>query len=325
MTLVLAGAVRNTRSVALIRTGSHAWPCVRSWQLSLLHLSLVVIVPNNSVQLFHVYEENDYSQTQNFVTTDLYLQLFHMHFSFLLRKLEEDKFIPILIEMMEGFLKEVENQMSKTTDQETIDALSYNAASYAIPLSILNGSTPKIAEQYKQQVNSELARIKSAEASTSTLLNAHKDFEFPYGQFKPRGHYTRTEALKKYFNAMQWLQLAPYCLEDQDDLKKAIVAAYILNNGFGKSGKSLINLYEAVLTPTTFLVGKPDNLSLLGICHIVQSKNYRDINKVIKPENMAVILADLRALTKDKNVIKPKMENTCPDKINFYARPVCIG
>ncbi len=275
------------------------------------------VVPNNNVQLFHLYEENDYSQTQNFVTTDLYLQLFHMHFSFLLRKLEEDKFIPILIEMMEGFLNEVENQISKTTDQQTIDALSYNATSYSIPLSILNGETNKVPEQYKQHVNSELTKIKSAVASTSTFLKAYKVFKFPYDQFKPRGHYNRTEALQKYFNAMQWLQLAPYCLEDEDDLKKAVVAAYILNNGVGRSGKSLVNLYDAILTPTTFLIGKPDNLSLLDICHIVESKNYGDISEAIKPENLAGILADLRDLAKDKNVIKPKIQNTCPDKINF--------
>lgn len=86
---------------------------INTWQFNQFPSELIerlgnhgfAIVPNNNVQLFHVYENNDYSQTQNFVTTDLYLQLFHMHFSFMLRKLEEEKFIPLLKEILQGFLK----------------------------------------------------------------------------------------------------------------------------------------------------------------------------------------------------------------------------
>ncbi|MBL3657270.1 DUF3160 domain-containing protein [Fulvivirga sediminis] len=275
------------------------------------------IVPNNNVQLFHVYESNDYSQTQNFVTTDLYLQLFHMQFSFMLRQLEEEKFIPILNEMLQGFLGEVNNQQAMVMDEEVKNALFYNGASYAIPLTLLDSGITHVPETYRSQVQKELDKIETSQADLSSILDAHKKYEFPYDQFKPRGHYTRTEPLKRYFRAMQWLQLAPYCLEKESDLKKAIVAAYILNNGKGKSGKSLLSLYEAILTPTTFLVGKPDNLSLLDICHILKAKNYTKIEEAVSSEAMSEILREMRTLAKEKNIIKPKVELTCPDKINF--------
>lgn len=275
------------------------------------------IVPNNHVQLFHVYERNDYSQTQNFVTTDLYLQLFHMHFSFMLRKLEEEKFIPILEEMLEGFQGEVQKQLTQTTNAAIMDDLAYNAASYGIPLSILNDNTEKIPAQFKPQVESELSKIRAERADTSSLLSAYKIFQFPYDQFKPRGHYTRTEGLKKYFNAMQWLQLAPYCLEADDDFKKAVVAAYVLNSGSGNSGRTLKELYDAILTPTTFLIGKPDNLSLLDLCEVLEMQNPGSLEDALKPEQMGRTLEAMRKLAKDKNIIKPKKERTCPDKINF--------
>ena len=38
------------------------------------------IVPARHNQLFQVYETNDYSNFPNFVTTDLYLQLYHLYF-----------------------------------------------------------------------------------------------------------------------------------------------------------------------------------------------------------------------------------------------------
>ena len=44
------------------------------------HLAKVgfAIVPANHDQLFHIYEQNDYNQFPNFVTTDLFLQLYHL-------------------------------------------------------------------------------------------------------------------------------------------------------------------------------------------------------------------------------------------------------
>jgi hypothetical protein len=51
------------------------------------------IVPNDNIQLFHVYEKNDYNQFPNFVTTDMYMQLLHMYFgSLALRRLLNDFF-----------------------------------------------------------------------------------------------------------------------------------------------------------------------------------------------------------------------------------------
>ena len=50
------------------------------------------IVPAKHEQLFHLYEQNDYCNFPNFVTTDLYLQLYHMYFDCILREVEEQKF-----------------------------------------------------------------------------------------------------------------------------------------------------------------------------------------------------------------------------------------
>lgn len=273
------------------------------------------IVPNTNVQLFHLYEQNDYSQTQNFVTTDLYLQLFHMHFSFMLRGLEEDYFIPTLNELLSGFLQKAD-QLAQSSSPGSKSALEYNAAFYAVPLAILEDKKPAVPQKYSEVVSTELDNIKAASSATSSLLPGYKEVMFPYDLFKPRGHYTRTEDLKKYFKAMQWLQTAPYCLKDDTDLKRAVIAAYVLNQGKGKSGKSLQDLYARILEPTSFLIGQPDNLSILDICRIIDGK-YQNIDELLEPENLSSTLKDLEVMAAKKNVIKPKVEMTCPDKINF--------
>ena len=64
------------------------------------------IVPAEEEQLFHIYENNDYRQFPSFVTTDLYLQVFHMFFDCLLKETEEQKFSPLVTDFVKLRLDE---------------------------------------------------------------------------------------------------------------------------------------------------------------------------------------------------------------------------
>jgi hypothetical protein len=276
------------------------------------------IVPAENVQLFHVYEQNDYSQTQNFVTTDLYLQLFHMHFSFMLRSLEENQFVPLIKELTSGMAMEAKKLNQETGDKLVKDASAYSIAFYSIPFMILSGKEEvPYATAYKSMALQEKKSIDAAAARPTDFLPAYKDFNFPYDLFKPRGHYTRNDTLKQYFKAMQWLQTAPYCLDDDKDLQRALVAAYLINTGKSTKGTSLKHLYKAILDPTTFLVGKPDNLSIMDVCDLLKQKNITGASDLFLPENISYFRQELKKIESIKNVIKPKKQNTCASKINF--------
>ena len=54
------------------------------------------IVPSNHKQLFHVYEQNDYRAFPSFVTTDLYLQLYHLYIDCMMREVEEYQLLPLM-------------------------------------------------------------------------------------------------------------------------------------------------------------------------------------------------------------------------------------
>jgi len=274
-----------------------------------------VIVPNTHTQLFHVYEESDYSQTQNFVTTDLYLQLFHMHFSFMLRGLEENNFVPMLRELLEGINDEVNSAAKKTNS--SIEEIQYTSAYYYIPLKLLGGNAQLAPSKFSEAAKVELSNIEKLADKPSSLLPAYSKVFFPYSIFKPRGHYTRTDTLKLYFKSMQWLQTASFCLEDDTDLKRALTAAYLLKTGKSKSGTSLLTLYRSILDPTSFLVGQPDNVSLLDLCNLISQKNIKSQEELMKNETVKSVRSELIKLNSSKNVIKPKIELNCPGKINF--------
>ncbi|MBT1697030.1 DUF3160 domain-containing protein [Fulvivirgaceae bacterium PWU4] len=297
---------------------------VNAWQFGGLPAPLLngldrngfAIVPAQHVQLFHTYEQNDYSQTQNFVSTDLYLQLFHMHFSFMLRGLEENSFVPILGELLYG-IEDVTKRLAHDESSASRKAdLEYTQAFYAVPLALLGGE-PTITAPYSSKVEGELDRIEKEQSATSGLLAAYATAEFPYDMFKPRGHYTRTDTLKRYFRSMQWLQLGAYCMEDDADLRRALTAAFVLKTGKSRTGRPLVDLYSAILEPTTFLIGKPDNLSLLDLCTLLRDRNITTLADLLKPESITSMRTALTELSASKNVIKPKIENTCREKINF--------
>lgn len=298
---------------------------VNGWQFGGLPAPLLdglaqngfAIVPANNVQLFHVYEENDYSQTQNFVSTDLYLQLFHMHFSFMLRRIEEEKFSPILHDLIQGMFEESKRLALVEKDPSIKEDLQYTQAFYAVPLTLIGQREVLVDGPYASKVALELSKIEKEQSANSDLLAPFMNVPFAYDMLKPRGHYTRNETLQRYFTTMQWLQLGAYCLEEKTDLRWALTAAFILNTANAKSGVSLKKLYSSVLEPTTFLIGKPDNVSLMDICNIIDTKQIKTLFDLMRPETIMLFQAELKKIEATKNVIKPKIENACSGKINF--------
>lgn len=282
-----------------------------------LRSSCLAIVPNENVQFFHVYEKNDYAQIQSFVTTDMYLQLFHIHFSFLLRKLEERFFLPTLEELTAGMYGAALRLARETDRADVREAAEFTATSFAIPLSIIRDTPVEVPDRYEQAYRDELDNIAAQSRNFSSIIPAFKQVYFQYSLFKPRGHYTRTEELKKYFRAMQWLQLSPLCLKEDPQLRKAALAAHILNTESSEQGTPLRDLYQRVLEPVTFLIGEPDNLSVLDVCTALTRAGTGSASELFDETTLGPLREDLAGTAAVRNRIKPKVQVTCPDKINF--------
>ena len=269
----------------------------------------MVMTQSGNTQLFHIYEQNDYRQMPNFITTDLMLQAFHMYFSYTLNYLETKKLIPIVQNLCQLIYSNSMYYAKNATNGNLRQIAEYNAVFYAIPYSILSGKTPAIPETYKTMFNDELQKIKNQEDTASEFLDF--DAGFPYSQFKPRGHYTRNDTLKNYFSAMQWLQLAPYCRDKSEQLISAIFVAALLNEKDG------MKLYRSVYEPIEFLIGESDNLSIMDIANFLKDNKIENPTVALQPYNIAKVNAMLLDVAETRNRISPKVEMSCHDKINF--------
>ena len=63
------------------------------------------IIPTKNEQLFSVYEENDYKMMPSYITTDVFLQAYHMYFGYVLKSLEKDCFVPRISAMNTAMYK----------------------------------------------------------------------------------------------------------------------------------------------------------------------------------------------------------------------------
>lgn len=82
-----------------------------------------------------------------------------------------------------------------------------------------------------------------------------------YSQFEPRGHYTKTEELKRYFRAMMWLGRADTGFEIAEDrqLRSAIRLVKLLEASEG------LEKLKAMNEIIDFMVGPSDNLTVFGL------------------------------------------------------------
>ena len=158
------------------------------------------IVPGEEDQMFHVYERNNYRQFPNFVTTDLFLQAFHMYFDCLLKETEQQKFSP----MVTDFVKQCHDLMTQkaktATDPKVKAAAEYDAAFFSIAYALNTGKPLlSVAADYGTMAAQELANVNAHETTYSEFLGYTPEREMPmfiYNIYRPRGHYTRNETLE---------------------------------------------------------------------------------------------------------------------------------
>ena len=97
------------------------------------------IVPGKKIQLFHVYEKNDYSVFPSFVTTDLYLQLFHLYFDSVVKDIEEEKLDSLVTILCQTMYDKCKLLAETSPSKEIKMANAFNQAYFAVALSLLTG------------------------------------------------------------------------------------------------------------------------------------------------------------------------------------------
>ncbi|MBN1915865.1 DUF3160 domain-containing protein [Candidatus Dojkabacteria bacterium] len=223
-----------------------------------------IITPGKNKEFFSVYEQNRYDFVPNFVTTDAILHTYHLIFDSSLKNLEEEYLYENSVKLSENAVQKSLEQYNSFDAGELKDAARRNVAFFSVGAKLLNPEF-KIPAEVATEVNKELEMItehtETAEISevmaigfsNPDLLNNLKE---DYTQYIPRGHYTKSEDLKRYFNGMMWFGRMTFLTKD----KSTTMSAFLIVEGL-KDNESEFKIWESIFSVVNFFVGKADDLT----------------------------------------------------------------
>jgi hypothetical protein len=212
-----------------------------------------------------VYFEAQNNHAPAFVTTDALLHAFHRLFDHVLRRTEEQYLIPTLRELAGVLLTRLAAVHDSSSDAAVVEAARLAATHVAVGLRLLDEAAP-VPDWVHPGLDEELALIEAHSGfQIAPLFHA---FVEDYSQYVPRGHYTRSEELKRYFRAMMWFGRMAFVVHEgsfgepgpaRPDLTAAallVVRELDRLDGQDRPAES----WATIWVPTVFFVGESDDL-----------------------------------------------------------------
>lgn len=281
------------------------------------------IVPSDYEQLFHVYEKNDYCDFPNFVTTDLYLQAFHLYVNALTRKLEQRSLYGQVNQLCKELAFKLKEKAAKATSAKYREAALRSAAYFDVAVALLTGAKPdNLTAQYAAQIKQEVANVMAAATTVPSLIPT-KGNVFVYDTFRPRGHYTRSDTLQRYFRGMMWLQSVPFIMDDEQILLQAMVIAEAMEekgNAPANFYDNMMHEYRDIDKTIQFLMGHPDNVAISDLAALVKTYGSRVEQLADNADAMRDISARMVELSKQRTRIGPKQPSYSPYRLNFMPQ-----
>jgi hypothetical protein len=207
------------------------------------------VVYESGIGQFHeAYSHIDmYGRQPLFVTTDAAYHYWHLAFSKALRDTEQLVLLPLLTDFAAGFAAGAESRADARAGTD-VEADAEKVLGFGRLLQALLGSDTASAP-----VTEEVALIRDhVSFATSPVLGIEVD----YSLFGPRGHYTRTPELTRYFVAMSMLGQYGFRLADPAELRTGLLIADVI-----ASDPDLTSLWRDIYEPTAFLVGLADDFT----------------------------------------------------------------
>ena len=264
--------------VALETLGNYDKFVFSDAQSALVMQNGFVVAPAQWLEFFQVYENARYSEIPVFVTTDSVYHVYHLIFDKMLRDLEHEHFEPDIRALTAACLRSAQALYTESQGAELENVARSVVAYFAVADALINPDAvtpPEVADL----VQAELALIEAHAGMGGSPIFSQDcpegcdpcDTAPPpecldqpclcedYSQYVPRGHYTRSEQLERYFRAMMWYGRVNMRLQKPNETRMALLITYILRNT-DVNGVPAADVWARVYDPTVFIVGKADDL-----------------------------------------------------------------
>jgi len=202
-----------------------------------------------------------------FVTADTLLHLYHILFDENLKEIEERQFYSDIVMLTDMLL----NDALRLYDQlegDLKEAARRNVAYLAVAGQLIGSSSP-VPEIVSNEVSSELAKIEAHSGFNDSDIFIYAE---DYSQYVPRGHYPRSEELKKYFKTLMWYGRMAFLLKGHENwgpVGEALISPYDARIqtlqacllAISLNDSSAREIWDKIYRVTAFYVGLADDLT----------------------------------------------------------------
>jgi hypothetical protein len=210
-----------------------------------------------------VYEDLNEEDVPIVVTTDCMLHQYHVFFDSSLRLIEEGELLPLALNMSRGAMDRALALHANATDPWVGNLTLRVVAYFAVPLRLMDPAA-QVPPAVEGVVAEELALVEAhmGRATSPVFANINATggtHEEDYSQYVPRGHYTRSEALKRYFKGMMWYGRQAFYNRSLEESAMAVLATMALHDGSAQ-GTSAWQAWDRIYSVTEVFVGESDDL-----------------------------------------------------------------
>ncbi len=161
-----------------------------------------------------------------FLTADTLLHLYHIQFDETLKDIEEREFCADINDLTSALLADALACYEIYSD-DLKETAKRNVAYLSVAQKLIDPNF-QIPELVSRLVTGELSKIDAHEGFNPSDIFIYDE---DYSQYVPRGHYTRSEQLKRYFKTLMWYGRISFLLKGsdnwgQDSFNEAFISVY---------------------------------------------------------------------------------------------------
>lgn len=258
-------------------------------RLALQHYSSPYISSDDLIDSYRNELYNKY--TPIFITTDLFSHSQHLVFDRILQRIEENYFVPSLLEVTQKYISALQNETDVPEEVKSAAIKYFQVPELILRLApkmeyqgegwrkeviyIENLDAQNIIAEYPEDVIADYKQVMNAEGIKSAIF----DTEEMFNQYKPRGHYTKNGVLEAYFRAQMWFGRIHFVIAQSDfnpetDIecaKMEPIAMFIVNTVH--KNPELYEAWKNIFDPITTLIGESDDLSFDEIMPLWSEEN----------------------------------------------------
>ena len=222
--------------------------------------------------LVSIYKPLAWMNLLPFVTSDTMLYLYHTQFDETLKDIEEHQLASEINALTTALLNDALSHYGQTKG-DLREAVKRNIAYLSVAQKLIDpdGSIPELVNDI---VLNELAKIEAHEGFAKSDIFIYEE---DYSQYLPRGHYTRSEQLERYFKTMMWCGRMTFLLKGSDnwgptgealvgerDARIQTLQAFSLVTSLKNiqvGARTGLDVWDRIYKVTSFYVGLADDLT----------------------------------------------------------------